>query len=251
MCKVRYMSSVHVDSISLADPRKGWFAKNLDKNPENPKKDYTQNCVSGYPIVVNTGAEAHHILPKVSFDMSLESYKKSSEIDLIQKWAWITPWNLDAKYNLYGLPKLAAFVYAYSKDKAEATATSQIIKKNKKLSDSVIKWFSAAAALSSVDPYCVHTPTTWGHDPFYNTDVAKSVKGVWKNLAEDKDIHNQTDAQKGTNADAIAAELKALDAQFLAMIIARGALGTKADWMRAGDPTWYKKFTMHKDAIPY
>lgn len=239
------MASVHVDSVKKLGDRQGWF----DKGEANPNNPYTKNCVRGFPIIVNTGAEAHHLLPKVSFDRSLDGYN-SSEIELIQKWAWVTPWNINNTNNMYGLPKLAAFVYAYSKDKADATTMSQTVKKNKKLSQSVIDWFAKGAAQSSVDEYCVHTPTTWGHDPFYNGDVAESLKGLWRDLAKDKNIHNETDAAKGTNASAIAAKLVALEGEMLALVKGRGALGTKKDWMDTADPKWYKKFTLHKDADP-
>jgi hypothetical protein len=108
--------------------------------------------------------DAHHILPGVSFSDVTDSFS----LDCLK----ITPYDINAKYSMGGLPKLTAFILYFQEDptmpkldkRLEATITMRRW--------GTVKQYKSQAKMAVRFPgdYPVHNPCNWGHT-YYNKEV--------------------------------------------------------------------------------
>ena len=243
--------------------RKGWFSKNMDGNPVG--KPYRDNCEGeGYN---GPRWEAHHIVPKTSIDQSIEGtpqrpgspYQLSAESAERQKFIrdliWITPWNIDDKKNLVGMPHLNSFMMYFQKADFEQNLklgnqgetgymAQRIISFNNKTSQQRQDWKDQLGTTGTPEGYCVHQYVNWGHTD-YNRKVAISLKQVWDQYQKKKDEHAEDPRKHGIDPNKIKTDLEGESGDFRSYLSTRGKKAKKANWdKRLTSPTWYKNFTM-------
>jgi hypothetical protein len=234
--------------------REGYFQKD---EKGMPNKGYRRICKKNKRGYVGGKHEAHHILPATSFNKAIEAVRKtdSDKATYIENCQHITPWNINNKNNLMGLPNLLAYVIYYQ-DRARPTMTGELARLAKS-----IKSFNADGRLTSAtrnrylklirsgkspEGHPIHLPTSWGHVE-YNKEVAKEIKKyIWDKLSENKKWHK-------VDPVTVEATIIELENENYSFLLERGEGANEENWKDRDDEAdsdWYVPFTMYDVSNP-
>ncbi len=238
------MATDHLDKRTVT--REGWFQKGIkDKGEINkPIGNYVSECKKGGRGYLGPWFEAHHILPQTSIESSIdESGKDQRYIEDVQ---YITPWNINSKKNLMGLPTYIAYeIYFQGKAQLNKEVDEQKIKKrigyhNEEFSlASRRKWVQEIKGAPPLN-HPIHQPVSWGHAVYNEEIIQEIIQDVWNKINDQKKNH-QLDKTK------VAKELNSRADVNHDYLKKRGKGADAAKWDRRKDPDddgWYKPFTM-------
>lgn len=244
------------DEHYSGDPakRKGYFRKEGDGQTIK----YRSHCDRGFRKSIY---QVHHIIPEDAiYNKAILKMTNAEKREYVLACLWITPWNINEKVNLIGLPDLSAFLIYFDKQKDDEQQAAQkklraetgyIGRKIKRFHElyEEIKRIALFAEAANPETYPVHLPVSWGHTK-YNYAVADQVKSdVIDALNELKDDHT-------IKPENIAATFDAIAADWETFLLARAANATYATWKKRYDTpkpaemSWRKPFTMHTPSAP-
>lgn len=234
--------------------RKGYFEKN---EKGMPRRGYARLCKNEGRGYVGAKHEAHHILPQDAFQQSLADVQENDarmntdKKGYIEDCKHISPYNINNKNNLMGLPHLIAYII-YFKDEGIGSHSGTIVKalksfaKDKRFTATTRKRYKAEMLRNSPEKHPIHQPVNWGHKE-YTEEVAKEIKKyVWDKLNEKQKEHD-------VDAGKIAENLEGVENDNFDFLIERGRGATKNNWAKRHQPnnnTWYIPFTMYDAPNP-
>ena len=228
--------------------RKGFFEK---ANTQIP--DYRKVCEDAGRGFLGPYNNAHHILPATTFKRSIEGIKDADKKDYIKNCQHVTPWNINNKNNLMGLPHVRAFIlYAQDDANLKGAEPEYIQRRVKSFTQgkrkvSLVNRESDLAKLRVTKPdgHSVHLPVSWGHT-HYNHAVIVDLDEVWDLLAEKREEHK-------LSYENIASHLVGLENKYYGILVTRGARANLQNWSKRNSSTskrWYDCFTMNAKASP-
>lgn len=227
--------------------KKGWYEKAYSKSQKTRKVkgSYIKLCKTGFQ---GGRTEAHHVLPKESFDESLADVPKA---DLVYvRWVMhVADWDLNMNANLIGLPTVHSYEQFFQ-DKVTLTVAG-----TEKLKD-LIKWFNklkkatredylAALRAQSPEGFAVHNPRSWGH-PIYSKKIKEWMNPLWVKFTKSQDKHKDDESKALADASTLPPKLTA-KARTLKSGLTNRAKANRANWKKRHDRTdrtWYTFFTM-------
>lgn len=182
-----------------------------DKKPRTlfiaRSSNYAKNCASGFQGDYHN---AHHVIPCTSINNSLYTYLDKKPVAYNKALARFTKWDVNAEYNLVGLPHKHAYELHF-KDVTRAD-----------LAGLAPQWMMKAVALPGLVKYPIHLPTSWGHVD-YNKLVEEELDAIWDSLSVEVKKHEPI------KADDMGQMIKNVGTAFRDLLVAKVAQ-TKADW---------------------
>src|SRR6185295_6598602 len=239
-------------AVKHADLRKykkqGWYIKGYKKSQKTLKckGTYQKRCTTGFQ---GGRSEAHHVLPKESFDNSLAEVDKK---DLVYvRWVMhVADWDLNLSANLIGLPTDHSYEQ-FLQDKVTLDVTGHPgLRKitngfNNRFKKGKRQQYLNLLRGESPEGYAVHNPRSWGH-PKYSSQIQNWMKGIWKSITKAQKQH-QNDESKALNEAAKLPPLLTGRARALRRGLRGRAKANKAAWKKRHDRTnntWYLPFLM-------
>jgi len=227
--------------------KKGWYIKSYSKSQK------TRKCTGSYISRCKTGfqggrTEAHHVLPKESFDESLADVPKA---DLVYvRWVMhVADWDLNTNANLIGLPTVHSYELFFQ-DKTTLDVTGppklrELIVWFNKLKKSTRKKYLDAVRGQSPEGYAVHNPRSWGH-PAYSKKIKEWMRPLWDEFVKSQDKHKDDESKALSDASRLPPKLTAKARTLKGGLQGRGN-ANRNNWKKRHDRTdrtWYKSFTM-------
>lgn len=245
------------------DTREGYYRKDTDgqtiryqtewKKMKGPAKGFGESL---YQI--------HHIIPETSiYNKMVYKISSATKREYMLKCMWISPWNINEKGNLIGLPDLYTFLIYFDKKQNDEKGTDQgksllrgtswsYVKGKMKAFENVYKGAKRLALFdlaANPETFPVHLPVSWGHTK-YNKNVANDLKTeVADTLSEVMKDHTVDPAN-------IAKAFVDIANRRRAYLLTRAMNATYDTWKKQYDrpkvaeDTWRKPFTMDKASSP-
>jgi hypothetical protein len=203
------------------------MGEHLELDESKPRKlfiarssNYAANCSDGYQ---GNYHNAHHIVPCTAINKSLLAYLKNKPPAYNKALARFTDWDVNAGYNLVGLPHKHAYEHAYKETTHALLALLQP------------QWKMAVPGGVASPMFPVHLPTNFGHIE-YNVLVKTQLDSIWMNLNPIIKKHEPISATD------MGAMIKAVASAFLGLLKGK-AVQTKVLW-KAGPPQLNPMFRM-------
>jgi hypothetical protein len=227
--------------------KKGWYIKSYSKSQK------TRKCTGSYISRCKTGfqggrTEAHHVLPKESFDDSLGQVPKA---DLVYvRWVMhVADWDLNMNGNLIGLPTVHSYeLFFQDKITLDIKGLPKLQQLNtwfNKFKKGARQKYLDAVRAQSPETFAVHNPRSWGH-PLYSQKIQDWMLPIWQGFVKSQDKHKDDESKALADANTLPGKLTA-KARTLKSGLTGRAGANRNNWKKRHDKTdktWYKPFTM-------
>lgn len=232
----------HLSKVGVK--QKGFFEK---KDEKNEKNNYKSQCKEGGRGYQSYWSEAHHVLPAEAIEKAVEAStgKDDYKLKYIRFVQHITPWNINDKSNLVGLPHVICFALYYQNKinpKASYSKVEGFFKHFKTFSAKSRRKALSRIKVENPEKWPIHNPVNWGHTA-YTAEVVQEIKvNVW-------DIIKYEQKEHILEAEAVKTELEGWADENFNWLEKRGKKGMSAEaWALRVDEDendWYGPYTMY------